>query len=168
MESLEAPTPFKDDNEKLGGEDKKVKEEKKILEEQKFSIIKNDNNYRLTCSKTNDSIIFNIKLDTDIVYSYYETECYEKNLSNISQIFDLAENISEAWDLLIDNINKYEKDIFFEFNENQLILTLKFTFLKGRTKNGKIFLKKREYGLNYILNKLKKKYNLIKNNKINI
>ena len=142
MEDREAPKPFKEENEQYGNGDKRVKEEKKILEEKKMSLIKNDNNYILTCSRTNDSIIFNIKLDTDIVYSYYEIECYKNNLSNISQIFVLAENIIEAWDILIDNINKFEKDIFFEFNQNKIILTLKFDFLKGKIKVGTITLKK--------------------------
>ena len=108
MEEPEAPTP----NGKFGEEDKIIKEEKKIIEGKKISIVNNDNTYILTCSRTNhDSIILNIQLDKDIVYSYYEIEYYKNNLNKISRIFELTENTTEAWELLIDNINKFEKDI---------------------------------------------------------
>ena len=132
MEEPEAPTP----NGQFREGSKIVKEEKKIIEENKISIVNNNNSYILTCSRTNhDSIIFNIKLDKDLIYSYYEIEYYKKNLTKISKIFDLTENTEEAWELLMDNINKYEKDIIFEFNEKELILKLKFNFTKKKNNN---------------------------------
>ena len=112
--------------------------------------------------------MFNIKLDKEIIYSYYEIEYKHENLSKISQIFNLTENLTESWDLLIENINEFEKDISFELNKNKLILTLKFKLPTKKIKTGEISLDKNEYDLNYVLNKLDTKFNLIQNNQLKI
>ena len=128
------------ENEIIETKEKEIKQEKKILEEHKFSIIKNKMNYILICSKTNnDSIILNLKLDEEIIYFFYEIECNFKKLTNLSKIFDLSENISESYEVLIDNLNKYREDIFLDFNDKIVIITIKFLFPSGKVKDGKNF-----------------------------
>ena len=162
MEQAPGPTPNifdKEDKEKKGFNENEIIEEKEILEEHKFSIIKNKMNYILICSKTNnDSIILNLKLDEEIVYFYYEIECHYKKLTNLSRIFDLSENSSESYEVLIENLNKYKEDIILDFNGKILIISIKFLFPSGKTKYGKITLDKKENDLNIILQKLNSKF----------
>ena len=146
------------ENEIIETKEKEINQEKKILEEHKISIIKNKMNYILICSKTNnDSIILNLKLDEEIIYFFYEIECNYKKLTNLSKIFDLSENISESYEVLIDNLNKYREDIFLDFNDKIVIITIKFLFPSGKVKDGKISLYKKENDLNIILQKLNSK-----------
>ena len=68
-------------------EDASGKEDKSIIEENKFSFIKDNITYILTCSKTNkDTIMLKIKKDEEIIYHYYEVECEYNKLSKLSKI----------------------------------------------------------------------------------
>ena len=155
---MEAPAPL----------NKETKEENNI-EQEKYLITKDGETYILTLSTTNnDSILFNMKLDKDIICSYYEVERNYKDLIDLSKQFFAAESLSDSWDFLIANINKYQKDIFFEINDNKLELSIKFDYLRKKTSMGKISLMKKEYDLNDVLVKLDKKYTSIQNNQTNI
>ena len=169
MEQAPCPTPETDDFSIKKIMKKPQKKEIKILEENKYSIKINNFNYIFTCSRTdNDCIIFNIKLDEEIIYSYYEKEYEYHHLSKISQIFNVSENVSEAYDILIDNITNFEKEIILELNENNAILTLQFKFPTKKIKYGKIILEKKEIDLKIILNKLNTKLDSIQKNQIQI
>ena len=142
-------------------------EEKKILEEKMFSIKQKENIFILKCSKTNhDTIILKIKQDSEFIYYYYEKEIKYNNLSKISKIFELSDNVNSSYKILVNNLIKFEKDLFFEFKQNNLIIHLKFIFPSDEIKLAKIELKRRENDLNEILNKLNIKFNLIEENQI--
>ena len=73
MEQAPCPTPETYDFFSEEIQEKPEKKEIKILEENKYNIKYNNANYIFTCSRTdNDYIIFNIKLDEEIICSYYE------------------------------------------------------------------------------------------------
>ena len=169
MEQAPCPTPEIEYYSKIETREKPKNKEIKILEENKYTINKNNVNYIFTCSRAdNDLIIFNIKLDEEIIYSYYEKEYEFHQLSKISQIFNLSENASESYEVLIDNIANYEKEIMLELKDKYIILTLQFLFPTKRKKQGKIILDKKEIDLKIIFNKLNSKLNSIQENQIKI
>ena len=169
MEQAPCPTPEIEYYSKIETREKPKNKEIKILEENKYTINKNNVNYIFTCSRAdNDLIIFNIKLDEEIIYSYYEKEYEFHQLSKISQIFNLSENASESYDVLIDNIANYEKEIMLELKDKYIILTLQFLFPTKKKKQGTIFLDKKEIDLKIIFNKLNSKLNSIQENQIKI
>ena len=155
---MEAPTPLKPE----------TKEENK-REEQKYSITKDGETYILTLSTTNnDSILFNMKLDKEIINSYYEVERNYNDLIDLSKQFFAAESLTDSWEFLIANIDKYQKEICFEIKDNKLDLSLKFDYLRNKTSMGKISLMKKEYDLKDVLVKLEKKFASIQNNQSNL
>ena len=155
---MEAPAPLKPET-----------KEENIREKQKYSITKDGETYILTLSTTNnDSILFNMKLDKEIIHSYYEVERNYKDLIDLSKQFFAAESLTDSWEFLIANIDKYQKEILFEINDNKLDLSLKFDYLRNKTSMGKISLLKKEYDLNEVFVKLEKKFTFIQNNQTNI
>ena len=155
---MEAPTPLKPE----------TKEENK-REEQKYSITKDGETFILTLSTTNnDSILFNMKLDKEIINSYYEVERNYNDLIDLSKQFFAAESLTDSWEFLIANIDKYQKEICFEIKDNKLDLSLKFDYLRNKTSMGKISLMKKEYDLKDVLVKLEKKFASIQNNQTNL
>lgn len=155
---MEAPTPLKPETKEINKR-----------EEEKYSITKDGETYILTLSTTNnDSILFNMKLDKELIHSYYEVERNYKDLIDLSKQFFAAESLSDSWEFLIANINKYQKDILFDINDNKLELSLKFDYLRNKARIGKISLMKKTYELKDVLVKLEKKFSLIQNNQTNI
>ena len=169
MEQAPCPTPETFDSSLKEINEKAQKKELKILEENKYFIKKNDVNYIFTCTRTdNDYIIFNIKLDEEIIYSYYEKKYKYHQLSNISPIFKVCENASESYDMIIDNINNFEKEIMLELNENNMVLTMQFKFPTKKIKKGNILLEKKEIDIKNILKKLNSKLDSIQKNQVKI
>ena len=52
----------------------------------KFYILKDNNNYILTCLKDVDSLVLNIKPDSKLINFYYEAKYNKENLLKISKI----------------------------------------------------------------------------------
>ena len=154
----DAPTPIA-----------KFIENKKILEENNYSILKEKQNYILTCSRTNyDSIIFSIKLDAEFISLYYESEYEFKNLCQISSLFKVAKTSDKAYKILIKNIVDYKKDMTIEFIPNCLMLTMKFMLPYEEIESGKIKLEKKNIDLDIILQKFNNKLNDIQENQTKI
>ena len=57
-------------------------------DEKKFRFTHNEDKYIFTCTKEGeDSLLFDLRLDSDIVTSYYELDYEIKLLKNLSEIF---------------------------------------------------------------------------------
>lgn len=134
MENKEAPMPETSNFEKE-------------LQVEKFSISNNNDNYILTCSKLNKSLILKLKKDSSSK-NYYEANLNKSTLLKLSNLFSFCEDIDDSYHLLIEHLNKNRDELKLDIIDNYS-LKLKF-FLELPTK-------KRDY-TNFIMTK--------KNNKI--
>ena len=132
-----------------------IKEEEKIIynviEEKSFSIISNNKSYLLTISKTNKSILFKLKSESESLI-YYQLNYNIESLNNLSKFFSFYESIDDKYRLLIENL-KY-KDILIEIEKEYAKIQFSLN-LPLKTENIEIFLFKKEIDLNILINNLK-------------
>ena len=145
-------------------------EENSEKEGKKFFILKDSEVYILNCSKTNTYLILNLKLDSSSNKIFYESKLNKNNLLKVSNLFSLCDNMEEAYNVLTDNLNKYEKDIALEFidkNAAKLLFALEI-FSKKKDYTYIMMPKKRkEFKINDInenINELMDKINSIQEN----
>ena len=105
-----------------------------INKEKNFYIVKDNNTYNLICLKNFDSLVLKLKSISKSTKLYYEAKYDKENLLKISNIFSFCENIEDAYNLLIDNLNKSKKDLDLDFNNEDLVKLLFYIELPTRKK----------------------------------
>ena len=87
-------------------------------DKRQFIFTHNDDKYIFTCTKNTkegkNSLSFDLRLDLDIVTSYYELDYDIKSLKNLSEILFPFSDLEEIYNFLTDNFKRYEKDIKLE------------------------------------------------------
>ena len=150
--------PETNEQEKVNNNFNKTTQETQVIEENEqntFFIIKEQNLYILSCSLlNNDSILLNLKLDSNSITFYYESICKNENLLKISNIFLLYQNIHDSYNLLIDILNQNEDNIKIDFiNDYKAKLTFFVELPTKKKENAFILLNKKQIKLKKNINK---------------
>lgn len=139
------------------------------LEENKLSLAQNNKNYTFSWIKTsNDSILFNLNLDSDLNIYYYELDYKSNLLTNLSKLFIFCENLDESYNLLTENLEKNQEDINFEIFKDTVNLSFKLNLPTGKKETIHITLKKKIFNIDSLLDKFNSKINYLQENQKNI
>ena len=137
------------------------------IEEKKFNLMKNNNIYILSIIKTNnDSIIFNLNIDSKFSINYYELDYESKLLRNLSKLFKFCSNLDEYYSVLLENLEK--NNIEIEFLNDKAKLFFKISLPTKKEENVFLILNKKTINLNELLDKLKSKINDIEEGQLKL
>ena len=126
------------------------------FEPKKFIISKNQDSYIFTCSKTKNSLLLEIKLDKLLNNYYYQKELFQGNLIKISKVFSFCDNIEESYELLIDNLIKYEDELKIDILDNNLKLSFSLELPTKKIDNVNIIMNRKENKIENELNDISK------------
>ena len=133
------------------------KKRPKMQSTNKYNIKK----YILSLSKTdNNSVIFEAKMDADLITCYYELEYEFNNFPKLSELFSKYNNLDEVYQLLNDSFNKNEANISTKSNCIELSFLLDVS--TNKQNEIKLYLDKKEINTSITFNKLNKKIDDIK------
>ena len=133
-------------------------------DEKQFRFTHNDDKYIFTCTKEGkDSLLFDLRLDSDIVTSYYELDYEIKSLKNLSEIFLPFSDLEEIYNFLTDNFKRYEKDIKLKFFLGKAKLLFKLDSA-GKKEDFSLFLDQKENNINNLLYLFYSKICRVRNN----
>ena len=136
-----------------------------LLEEKKLKLRKNNKKYIFSWAKTrNDSILFKMKLDSDLNMNYYELEYKSILLKNLSKLFMFCVNLDESYNLLTENLEQNKEEINFEFSKDIVDLSFKLNLPTRKKETVYIIMKKREINIDSLLEKFNSKINNIHEN----
>ena len=87
----------------------------KILNTSEFKLNYENSNYILKINSTENNLYLEIKQEDNFIY-YYEIVLRLIELTKFDKIFRTCENIKEAYDLMVSNVNHYKNAIKTEFD----------------------------------------------------
>ena len=126
-----------------------------------FRFTHNEDKYIFTCSKKgNNSLLFDLRLDSDIVTNYYELDYDIQLLKNLSEIFIPFSNLEEVYNFLTDNFKRYEKDIKLEFFLEKAKLIFKVDS-SGKKEVLPLFLNQKENNISNLFHQLNSKIKIM-------
>lgn len=126
--------------------------------------------YKLTISKTDkNSVLFQAKSEADFVTCYYELEYKYEDFPQLSELFSKCNYLDEAYQLLIDNLNRNKDDINLSAKENEYMeLSFSLGALKNKKERVTRYMHKEQIDYNILLNILNYKIKDIQHNQENL
>ena len=127
-----------------------------LVKEKQFLLQSDNKQYKIKISVLSD-IILEINQDEKIG-TYYTNKFSLENLTKLSKCFRICDNIEEAYDIIVSNIETKKASVII-LNKNEITLVLKIELPGGKLEETKLNLHKKEIDKDKLIEELINKIN---------
>lgn len=124
----------------------------KILNTSEFKLNYENSNYILKINSTENNLYLEIKQEDNFI-CYYEIVLRLIELTKFDKIFRTCENIKEAYDLMVSNVNHY-KNAIKSISDNSLNLLINILQPNNSVVEKEVILNKKYYKNEVVIEKL--------------